>query len=142
MDTQEAAVVLIASQRTLSWYIQKSLSNTMMKTYNWLLDFDLIPVNLKALTKTQKTLHIKDNPSVSTMNKKDLIVMFFSKNSLLDCAVIYRMGAKLKSTAAHFASRLDVHITENIPNVTGNNPMKSFVLYPQNYFRLRTLGTY
>ena len=30
---------------------RKSLSNTMIRAYNWLLDFDLIPENLGDLTK-------------------------------------------------------------------------------------------
>ena len=32
---------------------RKSLSNTMIRAYNWLLDFDLIPENLGDLTKNQ-----------------------------------------------------------------------------------------
>ena len=39
---------------------RKSLSNTMIRAYNWLLDFDLIPENLGDLTKNQIKMYIKD----------------------------------------------------------------------------------
>ena len=43
---------------------RKSLSNTMIRTYNWLLDFDLIPENLGDLTKNQIKMYTKDFSSV------------------------------------------------------------------------------
>ena len=56
---------------------RKSLSNTMIRAYNWLLDFDLIPENLENLTKNQVKMHIKDVLSVYIMNKRDLMEIFF-----------------------------------------------------------------
>ena len=56
---------------------RKSLSNTMIKAYNWLLDFDLIPENLDVLTKNQIKLYIKDILSVYIMNNRDLMEIFF-----------------------------------------------------------------
>ena len=38
---------------------RKSLSKTMIRAYNWLLDFDLIPENLEDLTKNQVKVYIK-----------------------------------------------------------------------------------
>ena len=46
---------------------RKSLSNTMIKAYKWLLDFDLIPENLGDLTQNQIKMYIKDILSVYIM---------------------------------------------------------------------------
>ena len=56
---------------------RKSLSNTMIRAYNWLLDFDLIPENLGDLTKNQIKVYIKDILSVYIMNNRDLMEIFF-----------------------------------------------------------------
>ena len=56
---------------------RKSLSNTMIRAYNWLLDFGLIPENLGDLTKNQIKLYIKDILSVYIMNNRDLMKIFF-----------------------------------------------------------------
>ena len=55
----------------------KSLSNTMIRAYNWLLDFDLFPENLGELTKNQIKTYIKDILSVYNMNNRGLIDIFF-----------------------------------------------------------------
>ena len=39
---------------------RKLLSNTMIRAYNWLLDFDKFPENLRDLTKNQIKMFIKD----------------------------------------------------------------------------------
>ena len=56
---------------------RKSLSNTMIRVYNWLLDFDLIPENLEELTKNQVKMYIKDALSVHIMNNRDFMEIFF-----------------------------------------------------------------
>ena len=48
---------------------RKSLSNTMIRAYNWLLDFDLMPEILGDLTKNQGKMYINDISSVYIMNK-------------------------------------------------------------------------
>ena len=56
---------------------QKSLSNTMIRAYNWLMDFDLIPESLEALTKNEINVYLTDILSVYILNNKDLMAMFF-----------------------------------------------------------------
>ena len=56
---------------------RKSLSNTMIRVYNWLLDFDLIPENLEVLTEKQIKTYIKDFLLVYIMNNRGLIEIFF-----------------------------------------------------------------
>ena len=56
---------------------QKSLSNTMIRAYNWLLDFDLIPENLGNLTKNQIKMFIQEILSVYIMNNRGLMEIFF-----------------------------------------------------------------
>ena len=56
---------------------RKSLSNTMIRAYNWLPDFDLIPENLEDLTKNQVKMYIKDALSVYIMNNRDLMEILF-----------------------------------------------------------------
>ena len=56
---------------------RKSLSNTMIRAYNWLLDFDLIPENLGDLTKNQIKMYIKDILSVYIMNNRGLMEIFY-----------------------------------------------------------------
>ena len=54
-----------------------SLSNTMIRAYNWLLDFDLFPENLGDLTKNQIKMYVKDILSVYIMNNRSLMEIFF-----------------------------------------------------------------
>ena len=56
---------------------RKSLSNTMIRAYNSLLDFDLIPENLEDLMKNQIKMYIKDALSVYIKNNRDLMEIFF-----------------------------------------------------------------
>ena len=49
----------------------------MIRAYNWLLYFDLIPENLEDLTKNQVKMCIKDALSVYIMNNRDLMEIFF-----------------------------------------------------------------
>ena len=42
----------------------------MIRSYNWLLDFGLIPENLGDLTKNQIKMYIKDILSVYIMNNR------------------------------------------------------------------------
>ena len=56
---------------------RKSLSNTMIRAYICLLDFDLIPENLEDLTKNQIKMYIKDILSVYIMNNRGLMEIFF-----------------------------------------------------------------
>ena len=56
---------------------RKSLSNTMIRAYNWLLDFDLFLENLGELIKNQIKTYIKDILSVYNMNNRGLKDIFF-----------------------------------------------------------------
>ena len=56
---------------------RKSLSNTMIRAYIWLLDFDLIPENLGDLTKNQIKMYIRDILSVDMMNNRGLMEICF-----------------------------------------------------------------
>ena len=89
----------------------------MVKAYNWLLDFDLIPENLGGVTKNQIKKYIKDHSSVHIMNNRGLMEICFQNgfvNTLIfNCAEIDQMGTSLKSTDSLYVSTLDfVYIYE------------------------------
>ena len=56
---------------------RKSFSNTMIRAYNWLLDFDLVPENVGDLTKNQIEMYIKGILSVYIMNNKGVMERIF-----------------------------------------------------------------
>ena len=59
---------------------RKSLSNTIIRAYKWLLDFDLVPQNLEDLTKNQIKMYIKDILSVynrTVINNRSVMEIFF-----------------------------------------------------------------